>query len=613
MIAVSGLSKSFGPKVLLESVGFKINPGEKIGLVGKNGHGKSTLMKIISGEAKSDSGEIILPKGYKVGYLSQLLEFEKKTILEEVENSLSENQKGETWRAEKILSGLGFKKEDFSRHPKEFSSGYQVRINLAKLLVEEPDFLMLDEPTNYLDITSIRWLKDFLKKWNREFLLITHDRSFMDSVITHVLGIHRQKVKKVEGDTSKFYEQIALEEEIYEKTRQNQEKKRKEIELFVTRFRAKARLAGMVQSRVKTLAKMDKRDKLQQLENLEFSFNEISFPGKHVMGVQDLCFGYEPGKNLINNLSFNLNHGDKVGIIGQNGRGKTTLVKVLAGILDKNSGEVSINNNVESAVYIQDFVEDLNLNNTVADEIYYANPEMDKTAVRSICGAMLFSGDDALKPVSILSGGERSRVMLGKLLATPTNLLFLDEPTNHLDMDSCDALVTALDYFSGSVLMVTHNEMLLDAVAEKLIVFKDDEVFFFDGRYSEFLEKIGWDEEKNNSNQPQEKIPAIDKKTLKRLRAEIIQKKSKEVSPLKKRIDKIEETIMNLEEEDAELGEKIQEASEAGDSKSMTEISMKIGEIQKKIETLFEELEEKSETLQSIEEKYEKELNKVGI
>ncbi|MGE4519188.1 MAG: ABC-F family ATP-binding cassette domain-containing protein [Desulfobacteraceae bacterium] len=609
MIAVSGVTKSFGQNLLFDSISFKINSGEKVGLVGKNGHGKSTLLRLITGEAEPDQGEIIIPKNYKVGYLSQILDFSSDTLLKEVSSSLPVNEKENIWKAEKILSGLGFSVSDFDKSPKEFSGGYQVRINLAKLLVGEPDFLLLDEPTNYLDITSIRWLKDFLLKWSKEFFLITHDRRFMDSVVTHVAGIHRKKLKKVEGNTQAFYEQIILEEEIYEKTRINEEKRKKEVELFISRFRAKARLAGMVQSRVKSLEKMGNKKKLDKLEQLDFSFNEVPFSGKQILNVENLNFSYSKEKEIIKNLSFSINSGDKIGIIGANGRGKTTLVKILSGIIEADSGEINFSGNAKPGVYVQDFLDDLNDENTVADEIFYANTELDRTKVRSICGAMLFSGDDALKPVSVLSGGERSRVMLGKLLARPCNFLFLDEPTNHLDMDSCDALLAALDNFTGSVLMVTHNEMLLDAVAQKLIVFYSDRIELFEGTYQEFLDKIGWEEESGYQLKKEtSENSGQDKKLLKRQRAIAVQEKSKAVRPLKKRISELEEKIISLEEEEKMLGDDMQKASEAGDVEKMGAVSRRISKVQEEIEEYFEELDLKTKELDDIEQKFEKEL-----
>ncbi|MFW5637509.1 MAG: ATP-binding cassette domain-containing protein, partial [Thermodesulfobacteriota bacterium] len=277
MISVENISKGFGGQVLFEDASFRLNSKERAGLVGRNGHGKTTLLKMVVGEEKPDSGNIIIPKQYRLGYVRQHIDFSEDTVLKEGMKGLLESEKDHHWKVEKILAGLGFSETDMDRNPYEFSGGYQVRLNLAKILVSEPDLLLLDEPTNYLDITSIRWIERFLRGWPRELLLITHDRGFMDKVITHTIAIHRKKIRKIEGDTGKLYDQIAQDEEIYEKTRANDERRRKEIEQFITRFRAKARLANLVQSRVKTLAKMEKRDKLETLKNLDFSFRSKPF------------------------------------------------------------------------------------------------------------------------------------------------------------------------------------------------------------------------------------------------------------------------------------------------------------------------------------------------
>ncbi|MBA4369753.1 MAG: ABC transporter ATP-binding protein, partial [Desulfobacterium sp.] len=243
MISVENLSKSFGGNLLFERISFKINSRERIGLVGRNGHGKTTLLRILIGDERPDDGQISLPKHYRIGYVRQNINFQKETVLEECMTGLVESEKDHDWKAEKILAGLGFSETDMQKHPDFFSGGYQVRLNLAKVLVSEPDLLLLDEPTNYLDITSIRWIKKFLCNWPHELLLITHDRGFMDKVVTHTIGIHRKKIRKMKGNTEKFYSQLAQEEEIYEKTRLNDEKRQKEMELFISRFRAKARLA----------------------------------------------------------------------------------------------------------------------------------------------------------------------------------------------------------------------------------------------------------------------------------------------------------------------------------------------------------------------------------
>jgi ATP-binding cassette subfamily F protein 3 len=259
MISIENISKSFGGQTLFEGASVKLNPRERIGLVGRNGHGKTTLFRLIIGEESPDEGEIAVPKNYRIGYVEQHIRFTRETVLQEGMRGLNESERDHHWKVEKILSGLGFSDADMQRHPGEFSGGYQVRLNLAKVLVSDPDLLLLDEPTNYLDITSIRWIERFLQHWPRELLLITHNRGFMDKVITHTIGIHRKKIRKIAGDTGQLYAQIAQDEEVYEKTRLNDERRQKEIELFISRFRAKARLANMVQSRIKTLEKMEKR------------------------------------------------------------------------------------------------------------------------------------------------------------------------------------------------------------------------------------------------------------------------------------------------------------------------------------------------------------------
>jgi len=293
MISLDNLSKSFGAAILFENVSFKINRKERVGLVGRNGHGKTTLFRIISGREDADTGSISVPKNYRIGYVKQEIDFTEKTVLEEGKKGLCDDAASHLWKVEKILAGLGFSKDDLKRPPQELSGGYQVRLNLTKVLLSEPDLLLLDEPTNYLDIMSIRWIKKFLINWPREAFIITHDRGFMDAVVTHIMGIHRRNIRKVSGNTEKYYMQIAQEEEIYEKTRTNEEKRHKEMEVFISRFRAKARLAGLVQSRIKTLSKLTKKEKLERFKTLDFSFRAKPFNGKHLFSINDLCFSYD--------------------------------------------------------------------------------------------------------------------------------------------------------------------------------------------------------------------------------------------------------------------------------------------------------------------------------
>lgn len=611
MISFENISKSYGGQVLFENAGFKINSKERIGLVGRNGHGKTTLLRMIINDDEIDQGNILIPKNYKIGYVRQHLKFTEDTVLKEGILGLREEESDQHWKVEKILAGLGFSKSDMQKNPLDFSGGFQVRLNLAKVLANEPDLLLLDEPTNYLDITSVRWIQQFLLAWQNELILITHDRNFMDKIVTHIVGIHRKTVRKIPGDTGKYYTQIALDEEIHEKTRINDEKKRKEIELFITRFRAKARLANMVQSRVKTLSKMEKKEKLDAVSDLEFSFRSSPFKGKQVLQAENINFGYTSDKPLINDVNLTIDPNDRVCVIGKNGKGKTTLLKILGGIIKPDTGNVILNPGVERGVYEQTNVSSLNDDNSVVDELCYSHIDVDNQQARNICGAMMFEGDSALKKIKVLSGGEKSRVMLGKLLVTPLNLILLDEPTNHLDMQSCDSLLSAIDNFEGSVVMVTHNEMYLHAIAKRLIVFKDDKIFMFNGTYAEFLEKEGWGDEKTTVQMKVESVERLSKKEYKRLRSDIIKRRSSALKPLNKGIEEAENNIEKNEELLEIANTELLTASENQDATKIQEYSKKIHKLQEEIDLLFDKLEEMSEKQSMESEIYNVELEEL--
>jgi len=597
MIRVENLIKSFGDHLIFDGIGFALNSKERMGLVGQNGHGKTTLFRLITGEEQPDSGSVVIPKNYRIIYVQQHLEFAADTALNEGMRALPDHEQDHSWKVEKILAGLGFTVKDFHRHPKEFSGGLQVRLNLVKALVSEPDLLLLDEPTNFLDITSIRWIEQFLNNWPHELMLITHDRSFMDKLVTHTMGIHRRKLRKIAGDTAKYYDQIAQDEEVYEKTRVNDDRRRREIEQFIGRFRAKARLANLVQSRVKTLKKMEKKDKLEQLKFLEFSFRSSPFPGKQALTAHNLSFSYDLRTPLIRDFSITIPAGERLCVVGKNGKGKTTLLKLLAAKLTPQSGQIVYHPAIKKGFFEQTNVKSLVDARTVEEEILYSQPDVDRQHARDICGAMLFSGDDALKKISILSGGEKSRVMLGKLLVTPANLLLLDEPTNHLDMESCDALLAAIDSFEGTVIMVTHNEMFLHTLAERLIVFQNDTIKSFEGTYHEFLEQWGWLDEKQPSPKDRSKknrtghITKRTKKEMRRQRSEVIARRSTTIKPLQNRIARLENNIETRETELNHLNESMQQASENQDGPRIVELSQAIHTCQSAIDQLFDELE----------------------
>ncbi|MBI5592268.1 MAG: ABC-F family ATP-binding cassette domain-containing protein [Deltaproteobacteria bacterium] len=608
MISVENLTKSFGKYVLFDGISFKLNSRERIGLVGRNGHGKTTLFRLIAGMDQPDSGNILTPRGYRIGYVQQHIDFSKRTVLEEAMTGLVDSEKDHSWKAEKILAGLGFSLTDMQQPPETFSGGFQVRLNLAKALVSEPDLLLLDEPTNYLDITSIRWIERFLLNWPHELMLITHDRSFMDKLVTHTLGIHRRKVRKIAGDTGKYYAQIALDEEVYEKTRLNDEKRRKDIELFISRFRAKARLANMVQSRIKTLSRMTRQEKLDKVKNLEFSFQTQPFSAKNVLTVRNLGFGFNPETPLIQGLDFSIQAGERICVIGKNGKGKTTLLKLLAGSLAPQKGDITFHPSITAGVFEQTNIQSLVDSRTVEEEILYSHPHVDRQLARNICGAMMFGGETALKKIAVLSGGEKSRVMLGKILVTPVNLLLLDEPTNHLDMESCDALLEAIDSFDGTVIMVTHNELFLHALAERLIVFSHNGVSMFDGGYQRFLDKNGWEDEAPETAQLPEEPDRKSSKKIRKLRSEIITRRSKSLKPMETRISAIEKNIEHHEARITDFSNAMMAATQENDGPRIVKLSQEIHHCQQQIESLFGELETLTAAYEEDKKQFDQEL-----
>jgi ATP-binding cassette subfamily F protein 3 len=617
MIRVEDLYKSYGELNLFSGLSFVLNPRERLGVVGRNGHGKTTLFRMILGKENPDSGSIIIPKNYRVGYVSQNLVFKHNAILTEAISALPETDKDHHWKAEKILAGLGFQQTEFQRPPKEFSGGYQVRLNLAKALIAEPDLLLLDEPTNFLDIVSIRWIERFLHSWPHEIMLITHDRSFMDKLVTHTMGIHRRKVRKIEGDTTKYYDQIALDEEVYEKTRMKDDRRRKEIEQFISRFRAKARQANLVQSRIKTLQKMEKKQKLEKLKILDFSFSSSPFTARHLLNSRGVNFSYEPERPLVRDFKITVAAGERICVVGPNGKGKSTLLRLLAGELLPDAGQIKYHPAVQKGYFAQSSIKTLVDNRTVLDEIIFSSPDGDQQRARNVCGAMMFSGDDALKKIRVLSGGEKSRVMLGKLLVSPTNLLLLDEPTNHLDMESCDALLAAIDNFEGTVIMVTHNEMFLHAIAQRLIVFQNDGIDVFGGNYQQFLGKGGWLEESRLHRTLQQTgirapaAPKLTKKELRRQRSEIISQRARIVNPIQRRLAAVENEIEKNELELGRLNQSMQQAAQNQEGSKIAEISQAIHLCQQTIDRLFEQLEELTRDLETRNAEFDNRLKKL--
>lgn len=575
MIQAEELSLAYGEQLLFDKASFTMQKGEKCGLIGRNGSGKSTLFRVIAGEEQVDKGNLILPRGYRIGVLQQQIRFSKPTILDEAALGLREDEKDAFYKVERILFGLGFNEEAMDASPSSLSGGYQLRVQLAKVLVSEPDCLLLDEPTNYLDILSIRFLTKFLQAWEGEMILISHDLQFLDHVTTHMMAVHRKKFEKIEGKSGKLFQLIADEEERHEQTRVTLEKKKAHMQSFIDRFGAKATKAGQAQARQKMIDKLPALEKLKNLHHLDFAFNQVAFMGKKMVDAAHLEFSYDKTGPLIEDFSLVIEKGDRLAIIGKNGYGKSTLLRLLSQELAPDKGNLIASEALRIGYFGQTHIDRLDQKLKIEEEISSANPQLNYSQVKAICGLMMFSGDLSKKPVSVLSGGEKSRVLLGKIVAKPCNLLLLDEPTHHLDIESIEALIDAIEEFEGAVVIVTHSEWVLRRVPfNKLVVCHKQKQELFEGGYDEFLEKVGWQEEREKKEKKQSPKP----------------QKLPPLKPSKGEIKKCEEEIIRLEESVQKKNEELLLLSPINQHKEIQRLLEEIEEQQKQITELYERL-----------------------
>jgi ATP-binding cassette subfamily F protein 3 len=528
LVTAGHLSLSYGKKVLLDDASFCINARDRIGLVGPNGTGKSTLLKILAGVQQPDGGTVGFGKGARAGYLPQdILELPPGRLIDTVlsmvpdrdrledrvrglEQALELAQDDEEridlaeqladahaelaafeerygrHQGERILDGLGFGKKDFERPVQELSGGWKMRAALAGLLLMGPELLLLDEPTNHLDLPSLLWFDDFLKRSAKAVVLVSHDRNFLNRQVDRILSFELEGLRGYSGNYDDYKRQRASEEEELAGRARRQAAERAEIESFIDRFRFKATKARQVQSRIKMLEKQELITVLERRSTIHFHFPEVSRSGKEVLRYTDVSKAFGE-KRIYQGLSETVQRGERIAIVGPNGAGKTTLLKLTAGELELDSGTIERGHNVQIAYYAQHHTDLLDPKHTILEEIGQLVPDQPQSWVRGVLGAFLFSGDDVDKRISVLSGGERARVALARLLVLPSNVLLMDEPTNHLDIDSTDRLIEALEGYGGTLLFVSHNRAFIDRLATRIWDVRDGRIVDWPGNLTEYL------------------------------------------------------------------------------------------------------------------------------
>jgi ATP-binding cassette subfamily F protein 3 len=526
MISINDLTFLIGSRALYDEANWHIKPGERIGLIGANGTGKSTLLKIIVGEYAPSSGSVSMSKDLKIGYLNQdLLSYESHhTILhvameaferqnkihdeieallqkietdysEEVLNKLSDKQEefealdgyNIEYKANEILAGLGFSTADQHRPLNTFSGGWRMRVMLAKILLQTPDILLLDEPTNHMDLPSIKWLETYLAGFEGAIVIVSHDRYFLDKIVNRTVESRKGKLTTYAGNYTFYLEEKSLRGEIQKGEFKNQQAKIKQEEKLIERFKAKASKAKMAQSRMKALDKMERvEDVDDDNPTVNFSFKFTKPSGRHVIRIENATKRY-PNIDILENAEAVIEKGDKIALIGANGKGKSTLLRMVAGV-EGFDGTCETGHNVTTTFFAQHQLESLHLGNTILEELQAFAPKHTDTELRGILGCFLFTGDDVFKKIKVLSGGEKSRVALAKSLTTDSNFLILDEPTNHLDIQSVNILIQALAQFEGTFIAVSHDRYFLDNVANKIWFIEEEKIKVYPGTYAEYEE-----------------------------------------------------------------------------------------------------------------------------
>lgn len=661
MINIDHLSKIYNARYLFSDVSFNVATRDRIGVIGNNGAGKTTLFEIISGNISPDSGTISMHRGVTIGYLRQDVHqtYQKKLLDEVVSSStninylsrkiqiLQEELAEEKYEenivsllrdlgelqtefeiiggfnaeqdAKVILSGLGFDESDFNRPILELSGGWRTRVELAKLLYLRPDLLILDEPTNHLDLETIRWFENYLRGFRGAVMVTSHDRAFLNNVVSKIIAIETDEVVFFNGDYNEYILAREKDKEIKQAMADRQELKIQKEMRFIERFRYKKTKARQVQSRIKRLEKIEKVVVPRSTRKISFTFPEPPRSGRSVITLEGISKSYGD-KPVYHDLNLLILRGDKVALIGPNGAGKTTLLKILAGVLPFEEGTRTMGYNVTTSYFAQYYIDLLNPENTVIDEIKQVAPDDPEQRLRGVLGAFLFSGEDVFKKVAVLSGGEKTRVALARMLTRPANFLLLDEPTNHLDIPSREILSDALQAYTGTMCLITHDRTLIREVANKIVDIRDGKIQVFPGDYDEYLYV-------KEQNKPTEDDPmsigslsgskafresAKARQQRKALEGELRNKYYREITPVKDHLAWTETEIARLSQRLKEVEAMLADPENYKDGKQAFEISREYRMVKDRIDALTVEWESLTTKVEKITQQYELEKGMLG-
>jgi ATP-binding cassette subfamily F protein 3 len=627
MISITNLSYFIGGRALYENANMFIKPKDKIGLIGLNGRGKSTLLKIINGDFKPSSGSVSKSNDCTLGFLNQdLLSYQTEDAIvtvameafkeavetqrqiektlhtleteysEELVEKLSKLQEkfehldgyAMQAKAEEVLEGIGFSTTDLHRPLKEFSGGWRMRVMLAKLLLEKPSLLMLDEPTNHLDLPSIEWVENYLRTYEGAVIIVSHDRTFIDNVATKTVEVTQQQLITYEGNYSFYLQEKELRQEIQQSAFENQQQKIKQTERFIDRFKAKATKARQVQSRIKSLERMDMIEEVVDdtaAVNFRFTFNQQ--PGRYIINLNNVSKSYGPVE-ILKNTSIAIERTDKIALIGANGKGKSTLLRIIAGE-EPVDGERTMGYNVIKAFYAQHQLESLHVENELLEELMQAGSGKTEQQLRNVLGCFLFSDEDVFKKIKVLSGGEKSRIALAKTLISEANFLLLDEPTNHLDFISENILIQALQQYKGSFVVVSHNRHFVSQIANKIWYIEDKQIKEYPGTYDEY-EYWKKKTEASESNLKSESKPKAEKKPQKekpKTASSELQLKS-----LEKDLKKVEEQIQSLQHKKSNIETEMAKPEVYGNFEKLQVIQKEFAALHQQLESANTKWEE---------------------